>query len=224
MKKSLKLLCKKIIKKVNNIFAFFRRKRINNLDFTIISNNCWGGKCYEFFNMEKLSPTIGCYFFASDYIKFLNRLKYYLNKEINMINAKDSKYYDILKQKDQLNIPIGKIEDIEIVFLHYKDPKIAKAKWERRIKRVNYDNIIFKFSYMNECTEKDLYDFDRIKGVKKILFITKNNEHHDNAYIYENITDGLIENDTKDWNKHFNIYKFLNTKPTSIKDLKILNK
>lgn len=33
----------KIEKNTNFLFFKLRQKQINNLDFTIISNNCWGG-------------------------------------------------------------------------------------------------------------------------------------------------------------------------------------
>lgn len=33
----------KIRKKLNPLFAKSRRLKLNNNDFTIISNNCWGG-------------------------------------------------------------------------------------------------------------------------------------------------------------------------------------
>lgn len=29
--------------KLNPLFGFFRKRKLNNIDFTIISNNCWGG-------------------------------------------------------------------------------------------------------------------------------------------------------------------------------------
>lgn len=33
----------KLRKKLNPIFGRFRKMSLNNTDFTIISNNCWGG-------------------------------------------------------------------------------------------------------------------------------------------------------------------------------------
>ena len=38
--------------------------------------------------------------------------------------------------------------------------RYIKAKWERRCKSVNYDNLIFKMSEMNYCTEENLKAFD----------------------------------------------------------------
>lgn len=33
----------KIIKKMQKYYAPLKQKQLNNMDFTIISNNCWGG-------------------------------------------------------------------------------------------------------------------------------------------------------------------------------------
>lgn len=62
-----------IIKKVKWL-SKVRRSKIKNKDFTIISNNCWGGYVYRYYGLEYNSPTIGGYFFSEDYIKFLKNL------------------------------------------------------------------------------------------------------------------------------------------------------
>ena len=218
-------IIERIVHKINSaldrILSPIRRSLLNNQNFTIISNNCWGGKVYEYFNIEKKSPTIGAYFFAEDYIKFIYNLKYYLGKDIKIIEAKDSKHREELKRRGQMDIPIGKIDDIEIIFLHYKDPKIAKEKFERRVKRINWNNLILKFSYMNNCTEEHLRKFDQIKGIKKILFVGENNNHYEDAYIVATGESGQIEDDTFYWKNNINIIKFLNQKETSIDDMVI---
>ena len=48
----------KITRKLYPKLAKYRRKKINNTDFTIISNNCWGGICYEYFGLPKESTTV----------------------------------------------------------------------------------------------------------------------------------------------------------------------
>lgn len=42
----------------NRIFGKFRQRKLNSTDFTIISNNCWGGVVYEYYNIQKNSPTV----------------------------------------------------------------------------------------------------------------------------------------------------------------------
>lgn len=39
--------------------AIFKRNKLKNKDFTIISNNCWGGLTYEEYGLPKMSPTVG---------------------------------------------------------------------------------------------------------------------------------------------------------------------
>lgn len=66
------LLRNKYIRSTSN----FRKRKINNIDFTIISNNCWGGLVYESYGLPKNSPTVGMFFMAEEYIKFVSNLKY----------------------------------------------------------------------------------------------------------------------------------------------------
>ena len=59
-------------------FAEKRKKKLKNQNFTIISNNCWGGMIYESYNLRKNSPTVGLFIMPKDYIKFIKNLKKYL--------------------------------------------------------------------------------------------------------------------------------------------------
>ena len=70
------------IKKTSKI----RKRKLNNNDFTIISNNCWAGTIYQSYGLEYNTPTLGLFFMAKDYIKFVSNLKYYINKELVFIN------------------------------------------------------------------------------------------------------------------------------------------
>ena len=47
-------------------FAKVRHKQLKNTDFTIISNNCWGGMVYESYDLPKESPTVGMFFMADE--------------------------------------------------------------------------------------------------------------------------------------------------------------
>lgn len=205
----------KIIRKSYPILAPYRRNKINNTDFTIISNNCWGGICYEYFGLPKGSPTVGTYFFAEDYIKFVSNLEYYLNTQIRIIKAEESKHYKALKAKKELDVPIGILDDVEIVFLHYRDPELAAQKWNRRIKRVNFNNIIIKFSYMNECNDEILSRFLKLKGVKKICFIGGKGENTDEIIYLKEYENSNVVDDTFYWNRDIDIIKFINLPTTS---------
>lgn len=164
--------CKeKVFSLCYEVKRFFVKRSIKSRDFTIISNNCWAGRVYQYLDMPYLSPTAGLYFFAPDYIKFVSDLKHYLDTPLKFIKAEESKYFEELKTRNQLGKPIGILDDVEIVFLHYKSKEEALEKWNRRKERVNFDNIILKFSWMNLCEEEHLEKFDDLPFENKILLV-----------------------------------------------------
>ncbi len=155
-------------------FSTLRKKKIKKEKFTIISNNCWGGEIYESYNLIKQSPTVGLFFMASDYIKFVYDIREYLTKDLIFIDPNDSKYIELLK-KDRFygNYPVAKLGDIEIFFMHYKSKSQALNKWKRRIKRINWDHILYKFNDQNGCTIDDLKKFKNLPVKNKIFFTVR---------------------------------------------------
>ena len=203
----------KIEKFFYEIKRFFVKKSIRNKDFSIISNNCWAGRVYQYLDMPYLSPTAGLYFFAPDYIKFVSDLRRYLNTPLHFIKAEESKYYEELKKRNQTDKPIGNLDDVEIVFLHYKSKEEAKEKWNRRKQRVNFDNIIIKFSRMDLCTEKEIAEFDSLPFKNK--FILNNRlplKYNSEVYWAEEWNENGILRDTIPFPGNLNLRKLLNVK------------
>lgn len=85
----------KILKYWRIGFANYRKKKLKSIDFTIISNNCWGGMIYESYNLPKESPTVGMFFMAKDYIEFLSDLKGYVNGKLTFIKPEESRWKDM---------------------------------------------------------------------------------------------------------------------------------
>lgn len=164
----------KIKKQERILFANKRKKELNKLQFTIISNNCWGGMIYESYNLPKQSPTVGCFFMADDYIKFVCNLKENIETPIKFINPNNSKYLDYVSQDKRYgSYPVGKINDIEIFFLHYKNNSEVIEKWKRRINRISWDHIIIKFNDQNLCNKQNLKDFLNLPYKNKLFFTVK---------------------------------------------------
>lgn len=207
-------LKRKYEKPGNRLFAHQRKKKINNDDFSIICNNCWGGYVYRFFGLPYMSPTVGLYINPKDYICFLSDIRGYLNTPLEFIKPEESKYFDDLKRKNQLHVPIGKIKDVEIVFLHYKTKNEAYEKWTRRAARVNYNNLIVKFSQMNNCGLQELAAFDRLNFKKMVMFVNKA-EIADKfrTAIYFRGQEELEElnSDTTFFNTYINLYTLVNS-------------
>lgn len=151
---------------------WYRTKTIRNRDVTIISNNCWGGFMYQSCELQYNSPTIGLYFFAPEYIKFLRNLKGNLHKPLHFIPKSESRYAEHIPQ-DYLIGVLGDT-DIEIVFMHYDSKEEVTEKWTRRTMRVDFDNMIVKFSDTDfGCTDELIEEFDKLPFKNKVCFTHK---------------------------------------------------
>lgn len=203
----MKRLLKKIRLRINRIWANNRKEKLMIKNPTIISNNCYAGIIYEYLGIPFYSPTIGLYFFAKDYIKFIKNLKHYINSKLIFIKPNESKYYDELVKKSHENSIVGKIDDVEIIFLHYKTAKEALDKWNRRCKRINWDCVLYKFCDQNLCTEEDIKEFDKLPLKNKFCFTSKEYKNYKSCiWIKKNVR----KNDYYVSQKYFNIINFIN--------------
>lgn len=174
-------LCKKTI-------APFKRSKLKNKDFTILSNNCFGGFVYDNYSLKYRTPTIGLSFPSKDFLKFLENLPYYLSLDIEEIkDKKDIKCKDFLKANnlDIETAKIYKLGDLELNCLHYKNFNDIKTKWDRRKKRINFNNLIVKFNDQNCATLADMKRFLNLPYKNKILFTCHPYfKHSTNRFVY----------------------------------------
>lgn len=208
----------KIRERLNPYLGNYRRNKGGvTFPFTIISNNCWAGHVYRYYNLPYTSPTIGLYFFSDDYLKFIFNLKHYLEIKLTFIHYTESKYKDNIIKNHHEHIPIGKLDDIEIMFLHYNSKEEALQKWERRVARVDWNNINFKMSEQNLCSVSHLLKFDTLPTFNKFVFVTK--DYGLDSQIIFHDCDGMeyIPNDTTNFKKFINISNWLKGKPFKLK-------
>ena len=200
----------RIKKKYIKITSPLRRKKLKKDDFTIISNNCWGGFVYRYFGLPYLSPFAGLYVWADDYMKLLTNIKYYLSCPLEQIELSESKYQEVIIQRKQQDKILAKLCDVEMVLLHYSTWEEAKEKWDRRVARVNYDNLVVKLSRQNLCTDEHIARFQEMSFAKKICFDNKPTSLPYSVYIpgFENAE--YLGNDIDTFLKHVNLYEFLN--------------
>ncbi|WP_234119731.1 DUF1919 domain-containing protein [Clostridium hydrogenum] len=127
--------------------------QFKNLNVSIISNNCWGGYLYQKSGMEYSSPLLWTYVQTSDFIKLVGDLKYYFKLKLKFIKEEDKEY------------PIAFLGDVKIYFQHCKTEEEARNKWYRRLKRVNYEDIIIQANVENYS---DAIKFDNMNFKNKI--------------------------------------------------------
>lgn len=166
-------LGRRIEKKIKGIL---NRLWLNQTNFSIISNNCWGTFIYKKYNLPYQSPFINLFIFSDDYLRLLQNFSPDILQTIEFISHENSRHTEKLKERGlfKLGYPIGVIgEKIELHFLHYNNEKDAKQKWEDRVKRINYDKILFKFSYSKETSDNMIRQFDALPLQHKISFTAK---------------------------------------------------
>jgi len=205
-----KFVRKKLQLYINKIGSVKRGNRLKYKEVTIISNNCFAGITYEYLNMPFYSPTIGLYFFAPEYIKFIKDIKKYIKMELVELKPEESKYYDELKKTNQDDKVIGLLGDVEIVFLHYQTFEEAKNKWNRRCKRINFDKIIYKFNDQNLCTEKELKEFHEFHAKNKICFTAKKYDYGEFIQLKKYKKNNYVKEDAFYYHKYFDIVDYIN--------------
>lgn len=135
------------------------RAAVEKKDFSVIASFCGGGTLYHDLGMRFLSPTVNLAFDGEDFCKFCLNLEHYISQEL------------VEHRTELVSHPVGMLDDVQILFVHYKTFAEAKEKWEERSKRINFDRIFVMATDrdgMTNCMEQ----FDRIP-YKKVMYTAK---------------------------------------------------
>lgn len=149
--------------------SLYRRSRLRNRDFTIISNDCTGALMYRSLRMRKDSPTCDMTIGVYGFLPFCRHLKEYLSVPVDDPTEED------LKKFPGCKVPIGMLRggnglpDIGLVFTHYKTLEEAREKWYRRRERVHYDNL-FVTVFWDDTAEESLLDEYEKLPYRKVIF------------------------------------------------------
>lgn len=219
------ILFKELIKREseneNQLFITARVFRIKGFDFdkyvsvmkkniSIISNNCWGGFLYHSLGLKFNTPFINL---AIDegYIKLLNNIEYYLHLPLIVEENND---WDVIKGY------LGK--DVVLKFWHDSSVDEIRKKWNKRIKRFNFNNYIIQMAINND---NEAINFDKLDIKTKIGFYYKQlnlnsviylKQWEDKriqsgwGYTFDGFVWSTAKNDTRFFNKHFDALKLLN--------------
>ena len=179
---------------------------------TIISDNCISNYLYDYCGLKYNSPTMSLFINPPCFIKFCGNLKHYLNLEMEF--AEGTKY-DLSDIRSHWNYPIGRLDDVEIHFLHRNTEREAKEKWNRRRDRVNFDNLIIFGHDMKGCTAIDKVLFNQLPYENKFLFSSKDSNLPSVVFLEEFSTwkeVGHIYDYPEVYKKHFNFDNFFKSK------------
>ena len=160
------IISERILEKKRKVWLKKNRARLQNKDFTIISNNCCAGVIYSDLGIQFKSPTINLYFNPEEFLIFVKNLKSYIAGELRDVSETTDKKF-----------PVGKLcpcdtvlPDINIYFMHYKTFEEAYQSWNVRSGRINYENMFFFWEYNKENADISLLqEFDSLP-IKKMIF------------------------------------------------------
>lgn len=132
---------------------------VKDKNFTIFCNNCLGGVFMHDAGKRFNSPTVNLAFDGEEFIKFLENPDKYLGGQFKF------------KQCPQVDYPVADLEDIEIRFVHYKSEAECVEAWERRTKRIDWNNLFVIATDNDGMGRKDLLErFDKLPYDNKIMF------------------------------------------------------
>lgn len=155
----------RVMRRMRKVLAPIRRIGLKK-QFTIFSNNCWGGRLYDKFSLPYLTPTIGLAMDSGNFIKFIENYEYYFSLELKPIEDAQKLV------NDEWGFYDCTLGDIKILFRHYRNVNDAITKWNRRKERIVKDNIIVKFTCFDENVDTDILDRFIQLPYKKILFLS----------------------------------------------------
>lgn len=177
-------------RKTRKYFLDSEIAKLQNKDFVIISNNCFGGEAYQMLKLPYNTPFVGLFLYGPCYLKLLQNFDFYLQQDLVFINK------SVYKESVQ-TYPIALLYDVELHFLHYKSQDEVLDKWNRRLERLK--KRINKADFFFQISDQDLIDRDIIIAFHKLDF---KNKLSFAAFDIEGLTSEQHVNVYKSYNRH----------------------
>ncbi|TRW26418.1 DUF1919 domain-containing protein [Flavobacterium zepuense] len=160
-------------------------KKIKNKDFTIISDNCWGGNLYTQLKISYKTPTVGLGMGKHGYLNFIEKLNTQEATTFWQLSA--DRCYPLNPRRIY---PVGKTSLGTVHFLHYKEFDPAVRLFQIRYKKINWDNIFYKIDFELEFyTPEHIQRWNDMKIPNSIAFYSDrvkkiwDGEIHNGVYI-----------------------------------------
>ena len=146
-----------------------KQHRLKKKNVSIIASNCSGMFMYHDLGIPYLTPTVNLSIEMNDFVKMVKNLKWYMEQEL-------------VEAKEEAKCPVGILGDIKIYFIHYVSFCEGKSKWEKRKKRINWDNIFIVGSERDGCTYETIKNFEELPYKNKVIFTYKEYPEFSSTY------------------------------------------
>ena len=134
-----------------------RRRQFNNHTLSVFSSNCVGGCMLHDLRARFNSPFVNLFMTTADYLTFLQDPRRYTALPLVEIPS-------------HTGYPLARWGDLTLHLVHYPSVAAAQAAFDRRIPRINYDNLYVILVERDGCTYEDLAAFDRLPYPHKVVF------------------------------------------------------
>lgn len=149
--------------KLRNFWVRRMRQRCKNRDFTLIANNCIAGVVLHDLGVRFDTPTVNLFIKFPGYISFLKNVRQMIERE---------ELVEITPPPNSSGHPVGRLgDDVVIDFLHYSTFDEAKQAWEKRKRRIHWDNLYVVLVERDGCTVDDLKAFDALEFKHKVALV-----------------------------------------------------
>lgn len=149
------------------------RALVDDLEFSIVSNNCWGAHVYQALELPYRTPFVGLFIPPKSYLNLLMNYPEFIRSPLMFTKKSEFDWLNTWREREGLSYPIGMLRGVvEIHFLHYGNAAEAYLKWQRRCTRLLDDpkRLFFKFDDRDYATSQDIEAFDRLPIRNKVCF------------------------------------------------------
>ena len=162
----------------NQAGAILNRAGLENEDFTVLSNDCWGQALYEELGLTLRTPLVGGGMHADCFLRFLGDVEGYLASPLRFIP--DSSYASVRRLRKQRHAwPVGLLRnEVEIHFLHSYSEDDSRRIWETGCERLNLNRLVVKFSSGKDgATQQHIEQFAALPFERKLIISPQPQPH-----------------------------------------------
>lgn len=146
---------------------------------TIISNTCWGGMMTNYYGIQYNSVFTGSFMVGYEYLDMLKNWNTIDWENIKVVPNLEILHHQLPLANQELQYPVVilRINSDTYVHVHYPHYDMSydiKSTWKRRLIRMNFDNLLFKFSKSRLATYDQLKRFCSLELDGQKLLITDN--------------------------------------------------
>ena len=146
----------------------WRRSKLKNHTFSIISNTCIGGVITNSVGEQFRSPTVNLVIYEEEFLTFCENLRSYAACPLEAAGEALSQkmgYPGGILRGGEAGLP-----DITVYFVHYKTFEQARAAWVKRFARVNYEDLFFLMDRGMDARPEILDRFHALPYPHKVFF------------------------------------------------------